>query len=124
MDTREDTDGLVEVEDGPGECPREQSALAKTREWRVWLRNGWVLRETLAIFKIAAPMVANNFFYQVMFTVALVFVGNSSGRSLELDAAALALSFMNVTGVSVGIGLATAAETLCAQVKLCIVQLM
>ena len=31
--------------------------------------------------------VANNFFYQVMFTVALVFVGNSSGRSLELDAA-------------------------------------
>ena len=58
MDTREDTDGLVEVEDGPGECPREQSALAKTREWRVWLRNGWVLRETLAIFKIAAPMVS------------------------------------------------------------------
>jgi Na+-driven multidrug efflux pump len=41
--------------------------------------------------------------------------GNSSGRSLELDAAALALSFMNVTGVSVGIGLSTAAETLCAQ---------
>ena len=31
--------------------------------------------------------VANNFLYQVMFTVALVFVGNSSGRSLELDAA-------------------------------------
>ena len=58
MEMREDTDGLVEMEVDPGECPREQSALAKTREWRVRLRNGWVLRETLAIFKISAPMVS------------------------------------------------------------------
>ena len=77
------------------------------REWlKAFSRKGWAVREIVAIARLAIPMVsdtlavvsalkssslttqvATNFFYQIMFTVALIFVGQISERSLQLDAA-------------------------------------
>ena len=52
----DDEQELVGLE-GARECPETPVSAGRIREWRNWLRNGWLLRETVAIVKIAAPMV-------------------------------------------------------------------
>eukprot|EP00731_Ephydatia_muelleri_P026417 Em0018g517a len=54
-------------------------------------------------------------FSELILFVSLIFVGHITGDTVELDAAALAISFINVTATSVCQGLSTAAETLCSQ---------
>ena len=68
----------------------------------------------LILLSISAQCVTICISELILF-VSLIFVGNITGDTLELDAAALAISFINVTATSVCQGLSTAAETLCSQ---------
>ena len=70
-------------------------------------------QEVKALVTLAWPTVLSFFFYQLLSMVSLYFAGHL-GKS-ELAGAALAISFINVTSVSVGTGLASALETLCSQ---------
>ena len=70
-------------------------------------------QEVKALVTLAWPTVFSYFFYHLLSMVSFYFAGHL-GKS-ELAAAALAISFINVTSVSVGTGLASALETLCSQ---------
>ena len=62
MEARQESDRATEMEEDTGERSQQSSALEPTREHRPgtreWFRNGWVVRETVAILKVAAPMVS------------------------------------------------------------------
>lgn len=67
------------------------------------------------IFPLSKQCV-NICFSELILFLSLIFVGHITGDTVEFDAAALAISFINVTATSVCHGLSTAAETLCSQV--------
>ncbi|KAG9406294.1 hypothetical protein AC1031_002619 [Aphanomyces cochlioides] len=75
------------------------------------------LDEMVAMYHLAYPVV---FTYVLELTpglISLVLVGQMTAPDTKrfVDAAALSVMYLNVTALSVGIGLATAMDTLCAQ---------
>ena len=77
---------------------------------------GWCLAEAVAIVKLAWPTAVAYILEQVIFIVSVAFCGHiDATSSVPLDAAAFAVSVINITGMSLGIGLATALDTLATQ---------
>ncbi|XP_019859010.1 PREDICTED: multidrug and toxin extrusion protein 1-like isoform X1 [Amphimedon queenslandica] len=76
---------------------------------------GWIKLELITLIKLALPIILTLVFQNMILFISLIFVGHINDRSLELDSVALAGSFGNITGISVGIGLSSAADTLCSQ---------
>ena len=69
--------------------------------------------EIKGLFILAWPTVFSYFFYHLVSMISLFFAGRVG--EVELAAGTLAISFINVTGPSVYIGLASALETLSSQ---------
>ena len=61
------------------------------------------------LFTLAWPTVLSYFFYHLISMITLFFTGRVG--EVELAAGTLAISFINVTGPSIYIGLASALET-------------
>ncbi|ETV65522.1 hypothetical protein, variant [Aphanomyces astaci] len=78
-----------------------------------------LLRELREMAALALPVTATFFFEYAPGIVTLVLAGHAGNSEdavqLYLDAAAIAIMYMNVTGVTIGLGLATAMDTLCPQ---------
>jgi MATE family multidrug resistance protein len=81
---------------------------------RTWRNNK---EELYTILSLSWPTVLSYLLTFLPSFVNLIFIGHvgTGEHPLELPAAALAITFVNVTGVSFGIGLLTGVETLCAQ---------
>ena len=77
------------------------------------LLSGSYCKEIKELFTLAWPTVLSYFFYHMIHMISLFFAGRIG--KLELAAGTLALSFINVTGPSLFIGLGSAVETLCSQ---------
>ena len=75
--------------------------------------SGSYSKEIKELFTLAWPTVLSYFFYHMIHMISLFFAGRVG--KLELAAGTLALSFINVTGPSLFIGLSSAVETLCSQ---------
>ena len=75
--------------------------------------SGSYCKEIKELFTLAWPTVLSYFFYHMIHMISLFFAGRVG--KLELAAGTLALSFINVTGPSLFIGLGSAVETLCSQ---------
>lgn len=77
--------------------------------------------ELWALIRLSLPIVSTYCMEQLPGLVSIVLVGRcrstkyGGGDARYLDATALAVAFVNLTGVSLGIGLATAMDTLCSQ---------
>ena len=69
--------------------------------------------EAKSIVKLAWPLVFSDFSEYMIPLITLLFVGQYGETSLA--AVGLALSFCNITGVALLIGLDTATQTLCSQ---------
>ena len=69
--------------------------------------------EIKGLFNLAWPSVLSYFFYNLVFMITLFFAGRVG--EVELAAGTLAISFINVTGRSIFIGLCSALETLSSQ---------
>lgn len=67
------------------------------------------------VANLAWPTVVSNLINFMLSFINLLFVGHVGDGEVELAAAALAITFTNVTGLSVGIGLLCAIDTLCSQ---------
>ncbi|KAL5467556.1 hypothetical protein EMCRGX_G031806 [Ephydatia muelleri] len=76
---------------------------------------GWIREELFQLFRLIIPVYLTTVFTQAIFLVSLIFLGQYSGNALEIDAAALAVALINMTGLSVGFGLSSALDTLCSQ---------
>ena len=77
---------------------------------------GWFQTEALAILKLAWPTAVAYILEQVIFIVSVAFCGHiDATSSAPLDAAAFAVSVINITGMSLAIGMATALDTLATQ---------
>ncbi|KAH9107151.1 hypothetical protein LEN26_014358 [Aphanomyces euteiches] len=74
-------------------------------------------QEAIDLLKLALPIMATLMleFLPGAFSVALVGHIDSPMRKEYVDAAMLAVMFLNITGVSIGSGLSTAMDTLCSQ---------
>ncbi|KAK2559610.1 Multidrug and toxin extrusion protein 2 [Acropora cervicornis] len=77
------------------------------------LFSGHYWREIKELFTLAWPTVLSYFLFHLVFMITMFFAGQL-GKD-ELATATLAVSFINVTGASMFIGLASAVETLCSQ---------
>ena len=82
--------------------------------WYKRLLSFWFIREFIIINKLAWPSVIFFFGTQMIPLTSLMFTGHI-GKGVYLDGAALALSFGNVTGTSIVIGLSSGMDTLCSQ---------
>ena len=69
--------------------------------------------EIKELFSLAWPTVLSYFFFHLVSMISLFFAGHLG--KVELAAGTLAISFINVTGPSLFIGLGSAIETLCSQ---------
>lgn len=69
--------------------------------------------EAKSIFKLAWPLVFSDFSEYMIPLITLLFIGQYG--ETPLAAIGLALSFCNITGVALLIGLDTATQTLCSQ---------
>ena len=76
-----------------------------------------VYDELGGVARLAVPIVATYLLEMLPGVVSIILVGHISGSDAKvlLDATALGVMFLNLTGLSVGIGLATAMDTLCSQ---------
>ena len=82
--------------------------------WYKRLLSFWLIREFIIINKLAWPSVISAFGNQMIPFTSIMFTGHI-GKGVYLDGAALALSFGNVTGTSIVIGLSSGMDTLCSQ---------
>ena len=77
---------------------------------------GWFKTEALAILKLAWPTAVAYLLQQIVFIVSVAFCGHiDETSSVPLDAAAFSVSVINITGLSVVIGLSTSMDTLATQ---------
>ena len=75
--------------------------------------SGSTVAEIKGLFTLAWPTVLSYFFYHLVVMITLFFAGRVG--EVELAAGTLAISFINVTGRSIFIGLCSALETLSSQ---------
>ena len=78
------------------------------------IKSLWFISELIIINKLAWPSVLSSFGTVSLTLVSLMFTGHIGG-GVYLDGTALALSFANITGTSVVIGLSSGMDTLCSQ---------
>mmetsp|Transcript_11264 Transcript_11264/g.16552 ORF Transcript_11264/g.16552 Transcript_11264/m.16552 type:complete len:550 (+) Transcript_11264:55-1704(+) len=73
--------------------------------------------ETSSMVRLAIPVIGTYLLEMLPGIVSIILVGHVHSPKTEeyIDAAALAVMFMNMTGLSVGFGLASAMDTLCSQ---------
>ena len=89
------------------------SASSKDSKWNL---SKDTKKEAAKIFKLLWPTAISIVLQQFLFFVSLTFCGHiSEDSSLELDAAALSLSIINISGVTTAVGLGAAIDTLAAQ---------
>ena len=83
---------------------------------RKWYRkiDSWLIHEFVVINRLAWPTVIASFGTPLIPLLSLFFTGHI-GAGVYLDGAALALSFANVTGTSIVIGISSGMDTLCSQ---------
>ena len=75
-----------------------------------------IKEEATRILKLLWPTAISIFLEQFLFIVSLTFCGHiSENSSLELDAAGLSVSIINISGITAAVGLGTAIDTLAAQ---------
>lgn len=74
---------------------------------------GSVWGEVSGLCRLAGPVVVSHLLIVSIGTVSAIFCGHLG--KIELDAVALATSVVNVSGMSVGVGLASACDTLISQ---------
>ena len=91
-----------------------QKHIPVSETWYKRLLSFWLIREFIIINKLAWPSVISAFGTQMIPLTSLMFTGHI-GKGVYLDGAALALSFGNVTGTSIVIGLSSGMDTLCSQ---------
>ena len=80
-------------------------------------RESLTYHELRGMVSLAVPVVSTYLLEMLPGLVSIVLVGHVHHAQTEefIDATALAVMFMNLTGMSIGIGLATAMDTLCSQ---------
>ncbi|CAI5526165.1 unnamed protein product [Closterium sp. Naga37s-1] len=102
---------------GAGHGGREAEKRLREREmeraYRGWPSCWQIWGEILDQMELGAPLSATNLLSFARFLFSLAFLGRRS--TLQLAAAAVAITFTNVTGFSLLIGLASGIEPLCAQ---------
>ena len=77
--------------------------------------SSWILKELFILNKLAIPNALTFVIWNLAIVVSVIFTGHISKEQKYLDGSSVALSFANVTGNAVTIGLSTALETLCSQ---------
>ena len=92
----------------------DDSNINPGKKWHTKLFSYWLVHEFLMINKLAWPSVCHAFQIKMLSAVSLIFTGHI-GTGVYLDGAALALSFANISGTSIIIGMASGIETLCSQ---------
>ena len=75
----------------------------------------WIINEFLLLNKLAIPNAIAFILCNITTTISIIFTGHISVEAKYLDGVSIAISFANVTGNAVTIGLSTALETLCSQ---------
>ena len=75
----------------------------------------WLVKEFLFLTKLAIPNTLAFSLSSLTVVVSVFFTGHISKEDKYLDGSSIALSFANVTGNAVTVGLSTALETLCSQ---------
>ena len=93
---------------------QESEHIQLTTKWYIRLKSLWLIREFIIINRLAWPSVVSSFGTDALTVVSLMFTGHIGG-GVYLDGAALTLSFANVTGTSVVVGLSSGMDTLCSQ---------
>ncbi|KAI6655768.1 hypothetical protein LOD99_1910 [Oopsacas minuta] len=91
-----------------------QSLKYRPKSWYRRLTSFWIIHEFIIINKLAWPSVISAFGIQVIPFTSVVFSGHI-GVGTYFDGASLALSFANVTGTSIVVGLSSGMDTLCSQ---------
>ena len=84
------------------------------KKWYESIFSFWLIREFIIINKLAWPSAIAAFGTQLIPVTSLMFTGHI-GVATNLDGAALALSFANVTGTSIVAGFSSGMDTLCSQ---------
>ncbi|XP_001372766.3 LOW QUALITY PROTEIN: multidrug and toxin extrusion protein 2 [Monodelphis domestica] len=98
--------------EGPsGDDKRNQEAPSRKGLWRI-IPEGF-LAELYSLFFLAGPMFIYQLLIFMIFVVSTIFCGHLG--KLELAAVTLAVAFVNICGVSVGYGMASACDTLMSQ---------
>ena len=83
-------------------------------KWYSKLSSSWLFQELYIVNKLAWPCVCTAFLAQLLPLISLIFIGHI-GTGVYLDGAALAISFSNITGTSIVIGMGYGMVTLCSQ---------
>ena len=77
---------------------------------------GWIKKESWLLFKLFWPTVSALILEQLVFVISLFFVGHIKGKeALSLEATGLAVSIINITVYSIGLGMTSAIDTVASQ---------
>jgi hypothetical protein len=120
------SNGLLGSEDNIARLPPDiDGSDSLLKRCLAQCKKNWFLCESLTLTKLAFPLILSFLLQQIIFIISLIFVGhippsdndeyNNTNSSLLIDSAALSFSTINITGISIGVGLSTAADTLSAQ---------
>ncbi|XP_036622505.1 multidrug and toxin extrusion protein 2-like isoform X2 [Trichosurus vulpecula] len=99
------------TDEGPSGDKRSGEAQPRKGFWKI-IPEGF-LAEALSLFKLSGPLFLFQLLIFMIFVVSSVFCGHLG--KLELASVTLAVAFVNICGVSVGYGMASACDTLMSQ---------
>ncbi|XP_040006804.1 multidrug and toxin extrusion protein 1-like [Xiphias gladius] len=96
----------------PAACSVDSCCGSYLKSINLWITKDYK-NETVQILKLAGPVVISQLMSFLIGFVSMVFCGHL-GKT-ELAGVALAIAVINVTGISIGFGLASACDTLISQ---------